>query len=173
MQYIILFFFFGLSYASEAPVFTIDDLNSTEYVLDDGLVVNNAVHFQRIINGKTWTNVESTGIAFTFSSDKDGNIEFTWDDILYNDDIKDSFVVFYKNPKLGLQWNPDGVEIRIEELNVKSKDLDGEFTTDVYGFYIKGILSTRAWVSRESGIVRVTRIINGTERSLVRRKKIR
>ena len=158
--------------SAETPVFSIDDLIKYEYVLDDGLVVRNAVHYQRTIGNRVWTNVGSTGINFTFSADHDGNIEFTWDNVLYSDKEPASFVVFYKNPALGLKWNPDGVEIRIDELDVKTSDAEGEVIADIYGFYKKNILVTKAWVSRNSGIVRIMRVSDGKSRLMVRRKRI-
>ncbi len=159
--------------AGENPVFTVEDLLSTEFVSADGLVVGNAVLYQRQVGGRLWTHFATTGMTFTYAADAEGNILLTHDDLLYNSSVEHSFILFYKKPTRGLRWNPDGVEIRVEDLAVTVADLNGEVLADVYGFYAKDALVARAWVSRDSGIVKIMRMIAGEERVLTRRKKAR
>lgn len=170
MKTLILVLFISVGAIAEEPLFNPADIAQWTYTTDDGTVVHDAVLLEKTIRGRKWYVSYFAGIVVTMSPNDHGDIEFTWDSIIYADKDQEltTFPVFYKHPQLGLSWNPDGVEIRVEKVNHAYTINDLVHTADEYGFYKNDIEVARAWISHTDGILKVQRTVHGKQFNLTR-----
>jgi hypothetical protein len=172
MKQLILLFLTVISTCgcAEQPIFSPEDIAGWKFKAGNGTIISDAVLVKRVLNGRTWHLVYSTGLLFTMSPDAEGNMELTWDPIIYmkDNETPKSFILYYKNPTPGLSWNPDGVEIKIDKIDEDYKFERRNFIVDEYGFYRDGSEVARVWLSKTDGILRVDRMVYGVNHSLFR-----
>ncbi|HUQ16364.1 MAG TPA: hypothetical protein VM070_01105 [Candidatus Saccharimonadales bacterium] len=147
------------------PIFDPEAIGSWSFRTPGGAVLHDRVLHRRVLGGRTWTVVYSTGLLFTMSANAAGDVEFTWDPIMYlkDDAVPKSFPVFFREPVADKRWNPDGVEIRVERVQVPFDLGARRFTVDEYGFFRDGSELAHAWVAHPEGVLRIWRRYDGEQ----------
>jgi len=154
--------------AAAEPVYQVDTSFSSTFSVDDGSTITDRHLDEYIHRGITWHRIYHLGKLFWARNDTDGNVVLTWDWVDYLDEATPAheFILAYKNPILGKEWNPDGVTIRIDAVDEEIAIKGQSFRCARYSFILKdGTIAVSTWVSDGVGAVKMVRIAHGTTRT--------
>jgi hypothetical protein len=171
MKIFLLFIIALTLVAAETPVYEVGPAFTGRFVAEDGSELNDRYLDQCVHNGVVWSRIYHLGKLFWARNDETGNVLLTWDwvDYLGEGVDPDEFVLVYRKPVLGQEWNPDGVTIRVdavgESVIIKGKTM----LCDRYAFLGEdGEVAVTTWVSPGLGVVKMDRKVYGTMHSYER-----
>lgn len=129
------------------------------YTLGEQNITNTVVD-KRVINGEEWFQTEEFGFRYWLTNRDDGTY-MTHSELGKGQQPKDVFILFPKAPKLGHQWNPDGVEITVLGVDDVIRIGKTDYRVHQLAFGLGDETIALIWYSPGHGILRQIDNING------------